>query len=384
MVKGVAHRTPSQSVWQGRSVLVTGHTGFKGSWLTRLLGSLGAFVHGVALDPPTTPSLFATARVSEMMVSDRRVDVRDASAVMDAVGRTAPSVIFHLAAQPLVRDGFRRPSETFATNTMGTVNVLEAARATNSVEAIVAVTTDKVYLPRHLSDSQGAARSSGEPAGTRAHRESDPLGAEDPYGWSKVAAEHAVAAFRGIPAIGSLDAWSLPVATARAGNVVGGGDWSSERLVPDCIRSFSAAGPVTLRFPQAVRPWQHVLDPLNGYLLLAEELLGPQGGHLARAFNFGPSGEAERTVEEVARRIAELWGPGARVSSDVQGDAPHENPVLRLDSSLARETLEWTPVWDLNQTLSRTVEWYRDVLNGGDGAAMVDQQIADYVECART
>ena len=383
-MKVVSRRTPSPSVWEGRSVLVTGHTGFKGSWLARWLSSLGALTHGIALDPPTTPSLFDTARVSQTTASDRRSDVRNTAAMMDSVRCAAPSIIFHLAAQPLVRDGFRRPVETFATNTVGTANVLEAARATRSVEAIVVVTTDKVYLPLHLSGAQGVSKASDEDAEPYAHRESDPLGAEDPYGWSKVAAEHVVAAFRALPALGSLDAWSLPVATARAGNVLGGGDWSLERLVPDCIRAFSKSSPVKLRYPNAIRPWQHVLDPLNGYLLLAEELLSPHGVCLPGSFNFGPSSEDERSVGDVARRLSEFWGAGAEVSvEDVPSDEPHENPALRLNSNLARETLGWSPVWDLDETLSRTVDWYRGVADGNDGAEMVDHQIAEFVKSAR-
>jgi len=362
-------RTPSAAAWKNRSVLVTGHTGFKGSWLTRWLATLGAEVHGLALGLPTEPSLFEVARVASVMASDRRVDIRDRVGVLDAVVSADPSVVFHLAAQPLVRDGYRRPIETLETNALGTANVLEAARRMQSVGAVVIVTTDKVYLPKsgHLL----------------AHSEGDELGAVDPYSWSKVMAEQIVSAFRLLPAIDNSPGWSMPMATARAGNVLGGGDWSSERLVPDCVRSFSKAEPVTLRFPEAVRPWQHVLDPLNGYLLLAEELLGPQKWNLPDSLNFGPSSRDERTVGEVARRMAKLWGTGAEVSVDLESDAPHENGVLRLDSTLARETLGWTPVWDLDQTLLRTVDWYRSVAGGADGAVVVDHQIADFVEKAR-
>jgi CDP-glucose 4,6-dehydratase len=362
-------RTPSSAAWKNRSVIVTGHTGFKGSWLTRWLAALGAEVHGLALGLPTEPSLFDTARVASVMASDRRVDIRDRVGVLDVMVSADPSVVFHLAAQPLVRDGYRRPIETLETNALGTANVLDATRRMQTVGAVVIVTTDKVYLPK--------------PGHLLAHSEGDELGAVDPYGWSKVMAEQIVSAFRSLPAIDDSLGWSTPIATARAGNVLGGGDWSSERLVPDCIRSFSKAEPVTLRFPEAVRPWQHVLDPLNGYLLLAEELLGPQGRTLPDSLNFGPSSKDERTVGEVARRMAELWGTGAEVGVDLEGDAPHENAVLRLDSTLARETLGWTPVWDLEQTLSRTVDWYRRVAEGADGAEIVEHQIADFVERAR-
>lgn len=333
MVSPTNRPTPSGDFWRGRRVLITGHTGFKGSWFALWLEMLGSEVHGLALETPTRPSLFEMARVADSLSSDHRTDVRDAAAVASAVSSAAPSVIFHLAAQPLVRDGYRRPAETFATNVMGTVNVLEAARNTPSVEAIVVITTDKVYRPQHLQARPGAEVQASP------HREDGELGAEDPYGWSKVAAEHAVAAFRGLPAIDDAPAWTIPLATARAGNVLGGGDWSSERLVPDCIRSFGAGKPVELRFPGAVRPWQHVLDPLNGYLLLAEALIGPDGADLPSSFNFGPHGVSEQTVGEVASQIAALWGSDAEVRHVMQFGVPHENPMLRLDSALDRKSV---------------------------------------------
>jgi CDP-glucose 4,6-dehydratase len=259
---------------------------------------------------------------------------------------------------------------------MGTVNVLDAARNTPTVEAVVVITTDKVYLPPHLAAPVEDGSSVVQPDG-RPHREGDPLGAEDPYGWSKVAAEHAVAAFRALPEIDGSPAWAIPMATARAGNVLGGGDWSSERLVPDCIRSFMRSEPVELRYPGAVRPWQHVLDPLNGYLLLAEDLLD-HGGNMAGSFNFGPRTDDERTVGEVAERLARLWGPGAEARNLSKSAEPHENPMLRLDSTMAANTLGWSPVWNLDETLQRTVEWYRAVLDGADAAEVTDRQITAY------
>ena len=378
MVTHPPSRRPAAGVWNGRSVLVTGHTGFKGSWLTRWLHRLGADVHGLALDPPTDPSLFMTARVGETMTSDHRADVRDPLRVAEVVAVTAPSVVFHMAAQPLVRDGYRLPGATFATNVMGTVNVLEAARHTRTVEAIVVITTDKVYLPPHLAAPAEDGSSVAQPEG-RPHREGDPLGAEDPYGWSKVAAEYAVAAFRALPEIDGSPVWTIPMATARAGNVLGGGDWSSERLVPDCIRSFMRSEPVKLRYPEAVRPWQHVLDPLNGYLVLAEDLLD-DGEKMARSFNFGPRTDDERTVGEVAERLARLWGSGAEARHLSKGAEPHENPMLRLDSTMAEKTLGWSPVWNLDETLRRTVEWYRAVADGMDAAEVTDRQIAQYAK----
>lgn len=378
-------RRPTDAFWRGRRVLLTGHTGFKGSWLARWLTMLGAEVHGLALDPPTNPSLFVLAQVSQSLASDRRSDIRNEAEVLETFRRTNPSVVFHLAAQPLVRDGFRRPGETFTTNTLGTVNVLEAARATSSVEALVVITTDKVYLPPHLHH-RGASQSPGAAEGTRVappHLETDPLGAEDPYGWSKVAAEHAVAAYRALPGIDGAQPWSIPTATARAGNVLGGGDWSSERLLPDCIRSFAVGEPLELRFPDATRPWQHVLDPLNGYLLLAEALQtgSPQG--LPGAFNFGPCEADERTVGEVADHVASLWGEAAEVRRTAQSGEPHENPMLRLDSALAQASLGWRPTWGLEETLKHTVEWYRSVLDGVDAGRMTDLQIEAFIECAQ-
>ena len=369
--------TPSGDFWRGRRVLVTGHTGFKGSWLVLMLEMLGSEVHGLALGPPTRPSLFEMARVAGTLRSDHRADVRDAAAVASAFSSAAPSVVFHLAAQSLVRDGYRRPAETFATNVMGTVNVLEAARNTPSVEAIVVITTDKVYRPPHLQVRPGVQ------AHTPPHREDEELGAEDPYGWSKVAAEHAVAAFRGLPAIDDAPAWTIPFATARAGNVLGGGDWSSERLVPDCIRSFGAGKPVELRFPDAVRPWQHVLDPLNGYLLLAEASIGPSAADLPSSFNFGPNSVSEQTVGEVASQLAALWGSDAEIRHVMQSGVPHENPILRLDSALAQRTLGWAPLWGLDDTLTQTVDWYRAVASGADAREVTATQIGEFLVAGR-
>lgn len=351
-------RNVDASVWAGRSVLVTGHTGFKGSWLVRWLTMLGARPHGIALDPPTVPALFVQGDVAGALATDRRIDVRDATPLVDGFRDARPTVVFHLAAQPLVRDGFRDPVTTFATNALGTINVLDACRRTPGVEAVVIVTTDKVYTPRPAP-----------------HVEDDPLGAEDPYAWSKVMAEQAVAAFRGLPAIDDLEAWSLPVATARAGNVVGGGDWSSERLVPDCVRAFTHGRPVSLRYPDAVRPWQHVLDPLHGYLLLAEQLLASGGSGTADAYNFGPPESDEATVERVARGLARRFGNDATIVIEQRQDEPHENPHLRLDSGRARRDLGWEPRWDLGTTLDATAAWYREVLQGANGGEMVDAQI---------
>lgn len=365
-------RLPDGGFWRGRSVVLTGHTGLKGSWLARWLAGMGADVHGIALDPPTRPSMFEAARVADILASDHRHDVRDQDVVHRVVAEAGPSVILHLAAQPLVRDGYRRPSETIATNALGTVNVLEAARSVPSVESIVVVTTDKVYEP---SDTRGEAS---------AHREEDRLGGVDPYAVSKVMAEFAVQGFRALPAIDGGPAWSTPLATARAGNVIGGGDWSAERLVPDGIRAFASGEALRLRFPQAVRPWQHVLEPLCGYLVLAESLVTAADGRFSRAFNFGPDPADECTVGDLARSLAVLWGTGAAVVDVSDPGAPYENPVLRLDSGLARAELGWSPRWNLERTLEQTVAWYRGVLGGGDAAETTDQQIEEYVGAGRS
>lgn len=363
-------RLPDTGFWADRDVLVTGHTGFKGAWLVHWLAQLGARAHGLALDPPTTPSLFDSAATGALLASDIRADMRAAEAVRTAVRSSGASVVLHLAAQPLVRDGYRRPSETFATNVVGTTNLLEAVRESADVAAMVVVTTDKVYRPRDESSAERDVP----------HRESDVLGAEDPYAWSKVMVEQAVLAFRNLPAIDEYPGWSVPVATARAGNVVGGGDWSSERLVPDCIRAFLEERVVQLRYPSAVRPWQHVLEPLNGYLLLAESLatgaVSSEKG--LPAFNFGPDAEGERTVGEVAAAIADRWGGAAGVSVEIEASEPPENPLLTLDSTIARAHLGWAPRWDHATTLARTADWYRRAARGEDPAALIGEQIADF------
>jgi len=358
-----AGRSPDRSVWQGRRVLVTGHTGFKGTWLSRWLALLGAEVHGLALDPSTKPSLFEDARVADVLTTDHRVDLRDERDVAATVHTVAPSVVIHLAAQPLVRDGVRDPALTFATNTLGTVHLLSAIRSAPApVDAVVVATTDKVYEP-----------------GSGPHREDDALGGHDPYAWSKVMAEQAVMAFRSLPALDGRPAWSTPLATARAGNVIGGGDWSEERLVPDCIRAFQAGTPVRLRFPDAVRPWQHVLEPLAGYLVLAEALISSADpSRYATAYNFGPPEAGDATVRMITGALAQLWGEGATVDAVLDADAPAENPSLRLDSTRARSELGWQPRWDLTTTLALTADAYREMTSGGDAAKVVDAQVASY------
>jgi CDP-glucose 4,6-dehydratase len=341
--------SPRSSYWSGRSVLITGHTGFKGGWLAIWLHELGAKVHGFALNPPTAPNLFDVARVGSLLASDTRADLADLSCLTSALRSARPETIFHLAAQPLVREGYRDPLGTWVTNAIGTAHVLEAARATDSVRAVVLITTDKVYEDRELH---------------RPYRESDPLGGRDPYSASKAAAEIVAASYRS--SFFSGEGHPARVATARAGNVIGGADWASDRLIPDCLRAFDSGQPVRLRYPQAVRPWQHVLEPLAGYVLLAERLDSEDGQHFATAWNFGPDGSGNATVVQVATLAAQLWGEGASVELAPSNDHPHEAQLLTLDATRARTELDWSPRWSLLQALEQTVLWHRAWKGGAD------------------
>ena len=334
-------------------MLVTGHTGFKGSWACVWLHELGAEVTGLALGPPTEPSLFEAARVADV-VADRRGDVRDAAAVRTAVAAARPEVTLHLAAQPLVRRSFDEPVATYETNVIGTANVLEALRGAPEARVAVVVTSDKCYEPRP----------DGAPC-----REGDPLGGADPYSSSKACAELVTAAYRrsfpGGPAI----------ASARAGNVIGGGDWAADRLVPDALRAALAGRELVVRNPAAVRPWQHVLNPVGGYLELAQRAWGDRGA--AGPWNFGPEPDDELPVSEVADRLCALWGDGLRWRAEDDGGPP-ETAVLRLDSAKARRELGWTPAWGLDAGLRATVGWFREVRDGHDPRATCARQIAEH------
>ena len=344
--------------WRGRRVLVTGHTGFKGAWLTLWLRILEADVTGLSDGVPTSPSLFELAGAGRD-VAPVQADVRDARAVREAVAAARPQVVLHLAAQPLVRRSYEAPLETWAVNVQGTANVLEAARAAGGVEAVVAVTSDKCYAPQ---------------ASEWGHRETDPLGGEDPYSASKAAAELVAASFR--------DAYGLPVATARAGNVIGGGDWGADRLLPDVMRAALDGEPLHLRNPEAVRPWQHVLNPLAGYLLLAQAVASGEG--FADAWNFGPALDEALPVRAVVERLATLWGTagGDLAVTDQSGGHPHENPVLRLDSARARLRLGWQPAWDLDEGLHAIADWYRALQRGADLREVTLAQITAYQAAA--
>jgi CDP-glucose 4,6-dehydratase len=325
------------NVFAGRRVLVTGHTGFKGSWLVLWLTRLGAKVSGLSLDPPSTPNHWDLLRLS---IDERRVDIRDANAVRQAIGASAPEIVFHLAAQSLVRRSYAQPVETWATNVMGTVHVLDACRGAGGPRAVVVATTDKCYDNREWPWP---------------YREIDALGGRDAYSASKAAAELVAGSYRA--AFGARD--GPAIATARAGNVIGGGDWAEDRLVPDLVRAMDGRAPLVVRSPRSVRPWQHVLDCLSGYLRLGQRLLDDPAGH-AEAWNFGPGDADACTVAEVLSRMQSAWPDVAWTTVDDQ--TLPESATLRLDSSKARSRLQWRPVWSLDEAVTRTAGWYAGFL----------------------
>jgi CDP-glucose 4,6-dehydratase len=342
--------------WRGRRVLLTGHTGFKGSWLSLWLQSMGAQVRGIALAPPTAPSLFEVARVADGM--DHCVaDIRDYPAIQALVSGFQPEIVLHMAAQPLVRLSYDQPMETYATNVMGTVHVLEAARHAGSVRAIVNVTTDKCYENREWAWG---------------YRENEPMGGHDPYSNSKGCAELVSSAYRQ----SFLVKAGIALATARAGNVIGGGDWAADRLVPDIFRALEQGEPVRIRNPRATRPWQHVLEPLSGYLLLAQQLV-EQGQAQAQGWNFGPHDHDAQPVSRIVELLCEAWGDGARWEL-VGESGPHEAMFLKLDISKARVQLGWNPRWGLPRALGEIIHWHRAWLGEEDMRAVCLDQIASY------
>lgn len=354
---GTLEGVVSAAVWRDRRVLVTGHTGFKGAWLAAWLRARGARVAGLALKPPTEPSLHALVGADEG--GDDCVDLRDAAATAARLRAVEPEVVFHLAAQSLVRAAFADPVGTYAINVLGTAHLLEALRGCPSVRAVVVATSDKVYEPR--------------PDG-RAHSEDSPLGGVEPYSASKAAVELVTASYRR----SYLAPAGVAVATARAGNVLGGGDWAADRVVPDVVRALAAGRPVVLRHPEAIRPWQHVLDPLAGYLLLAERLLA--GGDAPAALNFGPAPDGACTVGSLVDRLTDGFGgrPGWRLEGDER--AVPETKALRLDASRATAELGWSPRLPLDEGLRWTVEWYRAHGAGEDVRELTRQQLAAYEE----
>lgn len=349
--------------WKGKSVLLTGHTGFKGSWLCLWLSRMGAQITGYALDPPTDPSLFELARVDEL-VDSRIADVRDAECLAQTMADVQPEIVLHMAAQPLVRDSYRIPVETYAVNVMGTVHLLEAVRSCPGVRAVVNVTTDKCYENREW---------------VWGYRENEPMGGYDPYSSSKGCSELVTAAYRQSFFNPQQHAQhGAAIATARAGNVIGGGDWAGDRLIPDIIRAILAGDPVRIRNPHAIRPWQHVLEPLSGYLALAQKLY-EDGAHYAEGWNFGPAEGDAWPVERIVQRLCRQWGAGAGYEID-EGDHPHEAHYLKLDCSKARSGLGWHPRWRLEKALDSIVEWTQRYRSGEDLQKVCLEQIAEYTE----
>lgn len=349
--------------WRGKKVLVTGHTGFKGSWLSLWLQDLGASVCGYSLPPPTTPSLFELACVADGM-STVYGDVRDFEKLRACVAKFQPDIIFHLAAQSLVRYSYANPIETYTTNVIGTVNLLEAVRQSPSARAVVNVTSDKCYENRELE---------------RGYHEQDPMGGHDPYSSSKGCAELVTAAYRNSYFGADADkSHGVALASARAGNVIGGGDWATDRLVPDVMMAFMANRPVTLRNPESIRPWQHVLEPLNGYLTLAERLW-ESGPAYAEPWNFGPDTKDIRPVSWVVQRLAERWGDSARWGLDGE-QHPHETRCLKLDCAKVASKLNCPPKLGLETALEWVVEWYRAYQDKADMRHTTQSQIIRYQE----
>ncbi len=352
-----------RGAFAGKRVLVTGDTGFKGAWLASWLLELGAEVSGLALEPDTDPALFDELGLARR-IDHTTGDIRDAAVVQSTMRRVRPEVLFHLAAQPLVRRSYAEPIYTFDTNVMGTANVLEAARTANSLGAVVVITTDKVYRNNE----------SGTP-----FAEDDPLGGHDPYSASKACADILATSY-GRSFLGPA---GIPMATARAGNVIGGGDWALDRIVPDCVRALSAGEVIGVRNPDSLRPWQHVLEPLSGYLWLAARML-EDDDRVDESFNFGPTSSSARTVGELADRLVAAWQSGSWSRVDASSQ-PHEAGVLRLDISRAAERIDWHPVWGFEETVDRTAQWYRKWQRDEAGAVdLIAADVLTYVTDARS
>lgn len=353
-------RLPDPGFWRDRRVLVTGHTGFKGGWLCLMLDSLGADVFGFSDRIPTDPSFFVEARVSDVLAEDLRGDVRDSSSVLEAFERIKPETVLHLAAQPLVLQGVLDPVGTFATNVMGTVHVLEACRQSFTVRSCVIVTTDKVYKAGATSIP---------------HSEEDELGGHEPYGASKAGAELVASSFVTLASVGRPH-----IATVRAGNVIGGGDWSKWRLLPDILVALDTGEELLLRSPEAVRPWQHVLDPLTGYLLVAEALESREAPEMPRCWNFGPGEQDIRTVLDVVHSVERVSGREVRIR--VEGSQSVESEFLALSSVRARNELGWRPRWDFDAGVAQTIEWHLSWRAGRNmsaiSRALVGQQVGDH------
>ena len=345
--------------WKGKRVFVTGHTGFKGSWLSLWLQLMGAEVKGFSLAPPTQPALFEVAKVGDNMQTEIG-DIRNLQQLSQSIRAFNPDVLLHLAAQPLVRLSYKEPVDTYSTNVMGTVNVLEAARYAPQLKSVVIITTDKCYENREWEWG---------------YRENEPMGGHDPYSNSKGCAELVVSAYRR-SFFYTND--TTAVASARAGNVIGGGDWADDRLIPDILRAFEQQQPVIIRNPLSTRPWQHVLEPLSGYLVLAERLYN-EGNAFAEGWNFGPKDDDCQPVQWILEKMVQFWGEGARYEWD-KSEQPHEANFLKLDCSKAATRLKWHPQWRLADTLEKIVHWHRAWLRGADMQTHCLYEIKGYME----
>jgi len=345
------------SFWNGKKVFLTGHTGFKGGWIAHWLYELGASVHGYSLELPTRPNFFTETNLRNRLAQSTNGDIRDLAALTNALKKSKPDIIIHMAAQPLVRESFSIPVETFASNVMGTVNLLEAARQVGTAKAIINITTDKCYENKEW---------------LWPYRENDRLGGNDPYSASKACAEIAATAYRN----SFLADANILLASVRAGNVIGGGDWATDRLIPDFLRALDAGETLKIRSPNAIRPWQHVLEPLSGYLLLAEKLY-TEGSAYAEAWNFGPNEEDAKSVGWIVKQLCAQI-PDTRWDTE-NAKQPHEAGLLKLDSSKAKARLDWAPRWNLETALDKTTEWHQAWRNHQDMAAITTQQIQAYV-----
>ena len=344
------------SFWIGRSVFVTGHTGFKGGWISLWLSNLGAKVHGFSLIPPTTPNFFSETQLESRMQSSTIADIRDLTTLMSALQTAKPSIVIHMAAQPLVRESYVRPVETFSTNVIGTVNLLEAMRSVDSVEAVVNITTDKCYENREW---------------VWLYRENDRLGGHDPYSASKACAELVATSYRN----SFFSKTGIQLASVRAGNVIGGGDWAADRLIPDFLRAVDAGKTLRVRSPNAVRPWQHILEPLSGYLTLAERLVSG-GSEYAEAWNFGPTELDAKPVSWILDHLCQKV-PDARWERE-ESSQPHEACLLKLDITKARTKLGWSPRWSLATGLDKTLEWHQAWRDGRSMTDVSTKQIEEY------
>lgn len=350
-----------KKTYRNKRVLVTGHTGFKGSWISLLLSQLGADVHGYALDPPTNPNLYTEAKIDKLIKSYYG-DVRNYKDLLKAINEIKPEIIFHMAAQPLVRDSYLNPVETYEVNVMGTIKLFEAIRQTPGIKAIINITTDKCYENKEWHWG---------------YREDDRLGGYDPYSNSKGCSELATQSFRDSffnPK--EYDRHGVSIATARAGNVIGGGDWGKDRLIPDIIQALSCKQEVILRNPNSIRPWQHVIEPLTGYLQLGTRLIS-DGPVFGEAWNFGPDVNDCKTVEWITDYICKKWGASASYNAS-RGTHLHEATFLKLDCSKAKAELGWQPKWNIAETLDRTVEWHKNRISGKDVQSLCSEDIKAY------